>query len=549
MQDISVLIGGKAGEGLNKAGQIIAHIFGALGYRIYLYYDYPSLIRGGHNFTIIRACEKPVSSHHDAIDVLLALNQETVTLHQKQLRAGGILLFDAAFVRAEGMGIPLSTILEEEKAPAITRNTGMIGAFCKAIGVRWEILEEVIRKDIMRETEKNIAVAHRGYEAVAGVMMVPDLQHERLPFVTGNEAVALGLLHGGLTTYIAYPMTPTSSILHFLAEVAPSLGLKVIHPENEIAVMLMAIGSAAAGERVAVGTSGGGFCLMTEGVSLAGMAEVPVVVVMGQRTGPSTGLPTYSGQTELFFVQHAGQGEFPRFIAAPGNAAEAYSWSAVALNIAWKYQTPAFILTDKNLNEGGFSLDLVTPPPPPAEWSPLSGEGSTYKRYALTESGISPFIPFAAPGAVVKYNGYCHDERGISTERPELVTMMQEKLMRKQQSLEKEISNIPSVNRLGVIDAATTLLCWGSCRGVCEEVAERRGLRVVQPVVLCPFPVEQVRRALEGSERVIAVEHNATGQLATLMQQYGFTIHYQIHKYDGRPFTIEELEERIKGVL
>ncbi|MDD1672661.1 MAG: pyruvate ferredoxin oxidoreductase, partial [Methanomicrobiales archaeon] len=255
-----------------------------------------------------------------------------------------------------------------------------------------------------------------------------------------------------------------------------------------------------------------------------------------------------SGQTELFFVQHAGQGEFPRFIVAPGNAAEAYSWSAVALNLGWKYQTPAFILTDKNLSEGGFSLDLVTSPPSP-EWSPPSEVGSSYKRYALTESGISPFIPFAAPGAVVKYNGYCHDEQGISTERPELVTIMQEKLLRKQQSLEKEISNIPSVNRLGVVDAATTLLCWGSCRGVCEEVAEHRRLRVVQPVVLCPFPVEQVRRALEGSDRVIAVEYNATGQLATLMLQHGFTIHHQIHKYDGRPFTIEELEERVKGVL
>ena len=181
---------------------------------------------------------------------------------------------------------------------------------------------------------------------------------EPLPIITGNQAISLGLIKAGLGAYVAYPMTPSSSVLDFMARYAKDFGLKVVHPESEIAVMLMAQGFAYAGVKAAVGTSGGGFCLMTEGLSLAGMAEMPVVVVMAQRTGPSTGLPTYTAQGDLHFVLNAGQGEFPRFIVAPGDAEEAYYWAGVALNLAWKFQVPSFILTDKIVSESQYSFDI-----------------------------------------------------------------------------------------------------------------------------------------------------------------------------------------------
>jgi 2-oxoglutarate ferredoxin oxidoreductase subunit alpha len=550
MNDFSVLIGGKAGEGLNKAGQILAHLLGRLGYRIYMYYDYPSLIRGGHNFSIIRGAEKKIAAHRATVDMVLALNQDTIDLHKDKLVPGGMVIFDSDYAKGEGMGVPLTGIIKEHHAPPITKNSGIIGAFCRAAGIEWSLLEDVLKRDIPPKVMGiNLAVARGGFEAAREYKKIPDLNREALPFLTGNEAIGLGLIQGGLTAYVAYPMTPSSSLLHFLAELADEMGLKVVHPENEIAVMNMALGFASAGERVGLGTSGGGFCLMSEGLSLAGMAEIPVVILMGQRTGPSTGLPTYTAQTELAFVSHAGQGEFPRFVVAPGDAEEAYYWSKVALNMAWKFLTPSFILSDKTLSEGGFSFHIHETRTAPMEDSPRWDGAPPYRRYAFTESGVSPLAIYSAEDAVVKVNGYYHDERGITTEDPGIVSSMQEKLLQKQRSMAKEMANYETVYRAGRTDAETALLCWGSNKGVGEEVAENLGLRMVQPVVLLPFPVDSCRNALEGARRVIAVENNATGQLANLMRLNGFTIHSEIHKYDGRPFTVEELVDRVKEVL
>ena len=204
-------------------------------------------------------------------------------------------------------------------------------------------------------------MAKRAYDQLATVRTIPRCSNPPRPLLTGNEAVGLGLIRGGLDAYVSYPMTPSSSLLHFLAGEKERFGITVVHPENEIAVILMALGFASAGKRAAVGTSGGGFCLMTEGLSLAGMAELPVVILMSQRTGPSTGLPTYTGQSDLRFVLHAGQGEFPRLIVAPGDASEAFLWSARAMELAWRCQVPAFILTDKTLSEGTYSTDISPP--------------------------------------------------------------------------------------------------------------------------------------------------------------------------------------------
>jgi len=352
-----------------------------------------------------------------------------------------------------------------------------------------------------------------------------------------------------LQDYIAYPMTPTTPLLHFLAERADEFSLKVIHPESEIGVMLMALGFAYAGERAAVGTSGGGFCLMTEGLSLSGMSETPVVIVLGQRPGPSTGLPTYSGQADLRFALSAGQGEFPRFIVAPGDLEEAYFWSALALNLAWKYQIPAIVLTDKNLNEGIGNFDMGSVEEIP-EILPIVWDGKTpYKRYEDEEGGVSPLAFAPRKDAVIKTNSYEHDEFGITTEDGIITRKMQDKRLRKERLLRDELKGFRQVNRCGDKNSSTALLCWGSNKGVCTELAQKLGLKMVQPVVLSPFPEDAFREAVRGIEKLIVVENNATGQLAGLIRSHGFRADRMILKYDGRPFALDELEIRVKEAI
>lgn len=549
MEELSILIGGKAGDGINSAGMMIAHLFNRLGYRIYMYFDYPSLIKGGHNYALVRASREQKGACRDRVDFILALNQETIDLHRDLSREGTELLFDSSRVRAEGIGVNLPNILKEEDAPHVMGNSCIIGAFAKAAGIEWMVLEEVFRRQIPKALPLNLKVARRGYDASRECCRIHPLDNPPLPVLSGNEAIGLGLLHGGLDAFVAYPMTPTSNLLHFMAEIAESHDLVVFHPENEIAVIMMALGLGYAGKKTAVGTSGGGFCLMTEGISLSGMNEVPVVVVMGQRSGPSTGMPTYTAQSDLHFVLHAGQGEFPRFVAAPGDAEQAFTWSSLALQISWKYQVPSLILCDKTLCEGFFSVVDPSPEIPTLFQNPPHKGKPGYLRYRITEDGVSEMLHPPAADTVIKVNSYAHDEAGISTERGDLAAMMTEKRRRKGASLALEVDNLNPVASGGLADADLALLCWGSTAGVCRELAAAIDLRVVQPIVFSPFPLGRVNDALHGVKKLIAVEENSDGQLAMLFARFGISIDKHIRKYDGRPFSYEELEIRVREAL
>ncbi len=546
MRDFAVLIGGKAGFGIDKASLIIARILNQLGYRLYVYRDYPSLIRGGHTFSVIRAAQEKVSTHRSKIDFLLALNQDTVNLHKDKLKEGSLVIYDTDAVKAEGIGVPVSKIIKEENASEIMRNTCIIGSFCKSAGIDRQILESVLKKNIGREIDLNLKVAFRGYDAVNESAKIEPLKQGPLPVLTGNEALGLGLIRAGLKTYIAYPMTPSSPILHFLAGLAEQFSLKVIHPESEIGVILMALGFSYAGTKVAVATSGGGFCLMTEGFSFAGMAELPLVVILGQRPGPSTGLPTYSSQTELNFALSAGQGEFTRLVVAPADAEEAYYWAGVCLNMAWKYQTPVIILSDKNMGEGTYSFDIESIPKFKEE-NPVFWNGQdSYKRYLDTPTGVSPLAFAPLKDNVIKINSYEHDELGITTEDPGLSKSMQEKRLRKEKYLSQELESYPTLNIYGDTSSTTAVVCWGSNKGVCVEAAKKLSLKVIQPVVLWPLPWQKIKDAIDKTTKLICVENNATGQLSGLLSRYGIKIDEQILKYDGRPFSLEELEEKLK---
>jgi len=549
MNDVTVLVGGKAGDGINNAGAVAAQLLNHLGYRIYMYFDYPSLIRGGHNFAIVRGSETAIGTCGSRVDFVLALNQETVDRHRDATKTDTAVIFNRDLVKGPGQGVPVREILAAEHAPDIMGNSAILGGFAKAAGIGWETVRDVFSSHIPKGTDQNLRVARQAYDMLATVHRIVPCNNPPVPLLTGNEAVGLGMVRGGLEAYVSYPMTPSSGLLHFLAEEQERLGITVVHPENEIAVMLMALGFAGAGKRAAVGTSGGGFCLMTEGLSLAGMAELPVVILVAQRTGPSTGLPTYTGQADLLFVQHAGQGEFPRLVVAPGTTEEALYWSEAAMNIAWEFQVPAFILSDKTLSEGTCSTDLSRVNGVPKSSPSLWDQAVPYRRYADTVSGISPLAFYGTGDAVVKVNSYAHDESGITTEEAGIVEQMAKKRLRKQEGLARALESYPRVNSSGDPSAQAALLCWGSTAGVCREVAGQLGLRVVRPVVLSPFPAEPLKKALEGARTVIAVEENATAQLATLTGRHGITFHEKILRYDGRPFTPELLAEEVRGVL
>jgi 2-oxoglutarate ferredoxin oxidoreductase subunit alpha len=558
MDDFSTLIGGIAGDGINEAGLTVSRLFSRLGYRIFMYYDYPSLIRGGHNFAVVRAAGQKIAVQRDRIDILIALNQETVEKHTSRLKDSSFVIYDADKVKMDGIkqkgcGLPITSILKEAEAPAVMKNSCILGGYCRVVGIDWSILEEVLQKHIPKKLELNLLVARVGYDQAVQLCRIDSpvgMQANRpLPILAGNQAISLGLIKAGLGAYVAYPMTPSSNVLDFMARQAGQFGLTVVHPENEIAVMLMAEGFAYAGVKAAVGTSGGGFCLMTEGLSLSGMAELPVVVIMAQRTGPSTGLPTYTAQGDLHFIQSAGQGEFPRFIVAPGDAEEAYFWSGVAMNLAWKFQVPSFILSDKTVSESQYSFDLEAAgelkEEPPQIW-----EGrEEYSRYRYTQSGVSALAFPPQKGQVIKTDSYVHDEKGITTEDSGITKLMADKRLQKGTSLARELEGYETVKVFGKSQAKTALLCWGSNKGVCREAAEKLGFRVIQMLVLSPFPEKSLREALQGVEKLIAVECNATGQLASLAGFFGIAVQDRVLKYDGRPFSLEDLLADLGRVL
>ena len=556
MQDFSILIGGRAGFGIDKSGSIISYMINRIGYRVYIYRDYPSIIRGGHTFSIIRFSKNRISSHCDQVDYLLALNQDTITFHKSRLNKDSIIIYDADAVKCDGVcpvknsiGIPVGKILKEETAPEIMRNTCIIGSLAKIMGIDWVVVEQVLKKEITKDIELNLNVARRGYDEVNTLVSTKPLDQKPLPLLTGNEAIGLGLIKGGMRSYISYPMTPTSPVLHFLAGIADDFSLQVIHPESEIAVILMALGFSYCGKSVAVGSSGGGFCLMTEGLSFSGMAELPVTIILGQRPGPSTGLPTYSSQTELHFARNAGQGEFIRFIAAPGDAEEAFFWSAVSVDMSRKFQIPSIVLVDKTVCEGVYNFDMDSINEiniePAAEWAGLG----PYKRYAVTDTGISPLAFIPDKDAVVKINSYEHDEYGLTTEDPAITVRMQDKRLRKEKFLMEEVEKYETVRTYGNKKSPDVLLCWGSNKGVCIEVGESLGLKVVQPIVLSPFPLDEFKEAIKGAKKIISVENNARGQLRQLLSCHGIKIDEEILKYDGRPFSVDELRERLKKIL
>ena len=575
---LSWKIGGEAGYGIMTTGFIFAKVCSRAGLHVFDHTEYPSLIRGGHNTYQVTAKAEEVFSHVKHVDLLVALNKETIDRHKEELESGGGIIHDGdkTPLSEEELGrddvrlysIPLYTLAEESGGRRIMINSVALGASVALVDFSFEMLSSVLR-DVYQGKAKeiiefNIKAARLGYDYVRKGGMdkefgrrMSKVRGKKRMLLTGNAAVGLGAIKAGCKFYVAYPMTPASSILHFMASQERKFSLVVKHPEDEIAAINMAIGASFAGTRAMTATSGGGFSLMSEALGLAAMTETPLVVVVSQRPGPSTGLATRTEQGDLKFILNASHGDFPRFVIAPGDVEDCFYKTIEAFNLTERYQCPVILLLDKYLSEShktaeefnvsGISTDRGLM---------LSNEKlektKEFKRYKFTETGVSPRAIPSQSGGIFTATGNEHDEKGYLSEDKTVRTMMMNKRFRKFEHIRREI---PEPMLLGPKDAEVTIIGWGSTKGPIREamrLLNRDGIKAnfLHIVYINPFPKDFVSRILETSKKVVIVENNKTAQLASLIKEKtGQEIKEKILKYDGRQFFPIDIYQSVKEVF
>ncbi len=554
-------VGGAAGQGVQTIGYILAKTLARGNLSVHVSQDYESRIRGGHNFTDIRASEEPVYGSADKVDLLIALNSETLEKHESALTEKGIAIFDGESTglevkEASQFSIPFERLAVETAGNKILSNTVATAAALSLVAYDIEVLRKVLIETFKSKgpnvAEDNVKAAEAGYkfaqENFKGetALKLKPIKGQKRMFIGGYQAISLGALAAGCKFMSGYPMTPSTEILQYLME----KNIVVEQGEDEIAAINMAIGAGFTGVRSMVATAGGGFSLMVEALGLAGMTETPVVIIVGQRPGPATGFPTRTEQGDLEFVMHAAQGEFARAVLAPRDAEDAFYLIGHAFNIAERYQIPVIFLTDQHLADSYWTVE-------PFDFSRitvdrgalLSEEDATkvkdYVRYHFTESGISPRALPGYKGVLVVADSDEHTEDGHITESAEVRVKMVEKRVWKIRGLEKELAPLS----YGPENARIVLLGWGSTYGAIREAVDHlnqqgtrdggnSSVRMIHFNAIWPFAAEAVRNALAGSERRIMVESNITGQLARVIRtETGIDMTGNIHRYDGRPIT------------
>ncbi|MBN1907553.1 MAG: 2-oxoacid:acceptor oxidoreductase subunit alpha [Deltaproteobacteria bacterium] len=547
--ELNIMIGGAAGQGLDTIGQILSKSLVREGYFIAVTQRYLSRIRGGHNTFTIRASANEVNASKEQIDILIALNEETINIHRNELASGSVVLLDKALKIEEKdfLSIPLKELTAKKYY-----NIAALGIVCSIIGLDIHTVESTLDYFFGKKNEddakENLKALASSYEwALKNSQDNYKLKRIDRPvqrlMMNGNEAIALGAMSSGLRFASFYPMSPSTSIMINLAANAEKMGMIVEQAEDEISAINMALGASFAGAPAMVSTSGGGFALMIEGVSLSAMTETPIVIALAQRPGPATGLPTGTEQGDLNLALYAGHGEFPRAIFCPGSIEECFYLTRKAFEQAEKNQGPVFILTDQYLADSYRAVDpfdIESLPPVTAGESKM--DGSLYERYAITPGGISPrLLPGMSKGLVIADSDE-HNAIGHITEDPYLRVQMVNKRLKKAEGIKNDVI---APERLGDEDPEILLVSWGSTRGaVIEAISMIKALNHTAGGLhfsqVWPIIPEQFEGILEGAGEVICVEGNATGQFAGLLRkETGFSVHKKLLRYDGLPITPE----------
>ncbi len=574
--DFVIAVGGAPGQGIDTVGKSMSQICARHGLHVYTYSAYQSLIRGGHTFLTVRISSEPVANHGDKIDMVIALDRNSLETHVPHVAPGGAIIYNSDDVKAapERDDIQFCPISYKELSNNTDRkklmlNICMFGVALKMVGGDLEVLEDILELTFLKRkgqavVDANVAVTRAGYNYAAEHFTAFEAQfikQKPLAFVDGNSAMAMGGAAAGVKFYAAYPMSPSTGVLHWMAQNARNLSIMVRQCEDEISVVNMIIGAAHAGTRAMCATSGGGFALMSEAIGSAGMMEIPIVVINVQRGGPSTGLPTKTEQGDLWQILGASQGDFPKIVAAPTSIMDGFDTIPEIFNLADKFQCPGMVLSDLTLSMGFTTFD-----PDSVNWQPEIDRGALisgpaqpdgeYLRYEITDSGISPRALPGTPGHVHVVATDDHDEDGtlISDEftNPHKRRDIMEKRQRKMDGI---LELLPPPTLEGPEDAQITLIGWGSTHSVIGEAAEQlteAGIPTnhIHFKWLYPIDEDAINEVLSKSGHSIIVECNYTGQFARFLRgETGFTADGHIRKYDGEPFMPHHIADGARDLL
>jgi len=519
MVRLNILIGGKAGQGINKISEIVSKVLVGYGYFTFNYRDYPSLIRGGHNFNVLSVSNERIGSIESKLDVIIAMDENTIKVHENELKEGGIIIDFKKFEK-EDLGRNL--------------NVALAGALIKVLGIdEKELINEV---EAQFHNKHSNATAEKGFGSIEAKFNLKKLNN-KINIMTGTHAVAQGAINSKLDLYIAYPMTPATGVFHELAGKAQKYGFQVFQPENEIAVINSAIGASFAGAKTFIGTSGGGYDLMTEGLSFQGQSEIPLVCYLCSRPGPGTGVPTYTSQADLDIALRGGHGEFPRVVIAPGDPIECIEKTNEAFYLAEKFNTLSIILSDKHLAESEFSSDK--------------------KPNKIIPVNVKRKIPGQE---IVKASSYECDGAGNTTENAEITRKNAEDRMRKYENIKNELYKFQMIKIYGNKNAKNLVIGWGSTKTVIldaldsidhsiKKIGNYKFLQVLYMKPLSNQIKEEIIKTQKAGGKVILIENNLTGQLGRLIREKsGISIKHRILKYDGRAFNSDELKEEILKV-
>jgi 2-oxoglutarate/2-oxoacid ferredoxin oxidoreductase subunit alpha len=554
--EYNILIGGSAGQGLDTLSDFLERSIKKFGFYVFSNKDYMSRVRGGHNFIQIRFGENKIYSHKNELDLILALDENTISYHKDRLKDDGIIISDKS-IKNEYKKIIKLPLIETAKGLSLSKAFTSVaaGVILKYFSIDLENIDKYFSSKLSEDIRnKNIQAVKLGYDLIESKhkMQGNDLSDHIL--INGNNAIALGAIAGGLDFYSAYPMTPATSIMTYLAKKQVETGMVVDQAEDEIAAINFAIGASYAGARAMTGSSGGGVSLMVEAFGLAGITETPIVIVDSQRPGPATGLPTRTEQSDLSFLLTASQGEFPRILISVRNAEDAFYKTVKALNLADKYQTVVILLTDQYLADSNITIPKYNLNNIEIERYISNGEelkeDEEYKRYKVTQSGISPrMIPGNSKNQVVLVDSDEHTEESHITEVAEVRNAQMEKRMKKLELIKKDIEEPEFI---GKEDLEILLLGFGSTYGALKDAVEELNNQGEKVGALSfgdiyPLPEEGLRKYAKQAKIIINVEQNFTGQLGKLItQETGILMTYSILKYDGRQICGNDIVARLR---